>query len=200
MTVVQPDYKSPIPLIILSVIIGVLLMLGFGDFSRKQAEAARMESDTHWQDTLRSVELPLIQAQREAEAQAAIAKIEADKQAEVARIQEVTRVERERNNQRLAEEAAWVKVKTALFYGSGLALIAVVACALFIVAWRLIPHVARKEPWDDSSYKAWRIALARWQEWEYRGKAMSASPPTKERKTRSNGHTPQPQLAALPKV
>ena len=187
--------KSLVNLVLLVATISALGALGFsnsdfGKFFRSRAEAERIQADIAWQEQLRQIELPHVQAEREAQAKVAraqteaeLARIEIDKAAYAAQAEEVRRAQVEQNNQRLAAQAKLTDVGIDLLRAGSLALILILTGVSLKALLRL---VERKIPvqqialqpmpinsWRNPNFRREQIELARQREYQARKSAMN---------------------------
>lgn len=175
------------------------------------AEAEGIRIENAYQQALHTIDIETRAKIAAAQSDAEVARINAEKEAALARLEEALRVDRERNNQQLANEAAWDKFWLNMSYASGLMLIAIAGYGLVLLVRRtplakpLSPlsastgeHPLPHEPWDDPAYRELRIAQARYQEAKDRQSDPDRRPEPPARVIRGNGHTPRREPDAPP--
>lgn len=163
------------------------------------------------------IENQIVKAQAEADLKIAQAKseeeiriIRAETEARLAELREAQRVLVERNNQQLANEAAWSKFWVNAAYLLSLMLLAVTGYALVQLIQRRLalkpfapsaafPNVSTPPtgPWNDPIYRAQQIQLAHDRELEFRKRQLARQPVTLERVIGGNGHQPRRVLGTL---
>lgn len=119
------------------------------NWQRSAAEAEQIRAITAWETQLQQMELPYLQAEREAQAriaaaqaEAELARIAAEQNAAVATIQENLRLQTERNNRRLVTEAWIADGLLALGFLLGLGLVVALTLAAVKVALRFVDRPA----------------------------------------------------------
>ncbi len=150
------------------------------NWQRSAAEAEQIRAITVWETQLQQMELPYLQAEREAQAriaaaqaEAELARIAAEQNAAVATIQENLRLQTERNNRRLVTEAWIADGLLALGFLLGLGLVVALTLAAVKVALRFVdrpapPPLPHKRsatiPKRDPAFRQQQGSQPRWRE------------------------------------
>lgn len=205
-------YTGLVALVVVLFILGGLAAAGFaktefGNYFTAQEEARKMEADTAWAVEMRQIDLPYIQAEREAASQAKLAqieqeaqiaaaqaqadldRIEAEKVAALASIEEQLRVAALQNNQKLANEAQWAATAA---YAVRVLVIAIASGGVITVAALLVKRVWMPQvDWKNAAFRKWAIAWAKRQERQARKAQI-------KQRGRHNGTLPRQPLPRKP--